>query len=323
MTIKEWIDYWMEVYDKSNVRRTTYEARRYICQNHIIPGLGNIQLTELTEDDVGRFLEDRKHHGNHRPESKSYPEMSDESMLHLHRLLRQCLNQAVRDGLIEKNPADAFRYPKTQAVKANVLTALEAENYMDAAEELDCLPMFNLALMSGLRQRELIALKWSDLDVTKRILTIHKGRVVERCELIDYGGTTREILLPQETAVLLEQEYLRHPNSPYLFPHPGTQKPYSPNMVRLLHNRIIEHSGLDHIRFTDLRHTFAVLTLREGVELSALTETLGLARRYMTKKNYEMYLPGNGQNAPVSGECAPSSEDMRQAADRLENLLNF
>ncbi len=243
MTIKEWTDYWMEVYDKPNVRRTTYEARRYIFQNHIIPGLGNIALTELTEDEDGRFLEDRKHHGNHRPESKSYPEMSDESMLHLHRLLRQCLSQAVRDGLIQKNPADAFRYPKTMTVKANVLTAMEAENYMDAAEELDCLPMFNLALMSGLRQRELIALKWSDLGATKHILTIHKGRAVERCELVDYGGSTREILLPQETVTLLEQEHLRHLSSPYMFPHPGTQKPYSPNMVRLLHNRIVERSG--------------------------------------------------------------------------------
>ena len=323
MTIKDWTDYWMEVYDKPNVRRTTYEARRYIFQNHIIPGLGNIALIELTEDEVGRFLEDRKHHGNHRPESKSYPEMSDESMLHLHRLLRQCLNQAVRDGLIERNPADAFRYPKTITVKANVLTAMEAENYMDAAEELGCLPMFNLALMTGLRQRELIALIWSDLDAAKRILTIYKGRVVERCELVDYEDTIRKIQLSQETVALLEQEHLRHPGSPYMFQHPGTQKPYSPNMVRLLHNRIIERSGLDHIRFTDLRHTFAVLTLREGVELSALTETLGLARRYMTKKNYEMYLPGNGQNAPVSSECDPSSEDLRQAADKLENLLNF
>ena len=94
-------------------------------------------------------------------------------------------------------------------------------------------------------------------------------------------------------------------------------------MVRLLHNRIIERSGLDHIRFTDLRHTFAVLTLREGVELSALTETLGLARRYMTKKNYEMYLPGNGQNTPVNSDYAPSGENLRQAADKLENLMNF
>lgn len=323
MTIKEWTDYWIKVYDKPNVRRTTYEAHRYILQNHIIPSLGSIALTELTEDEVGRFLEDRKHHGNHRPESKSYPEMSDVSMRHLHRLLRQCLSQAVSDGLIEKNPADAFRYQKTLTVKASVLTALEAENYMDAAEEIDCLPMFNLALMSGLRQRELIALKWSDLDAAKRILTIYKGRVVERCELVDYEDTIRKIQLPKETVALLEQEHLRHPCSPYMFQHPGTQKPYSPNMLRLLHNRIIERSGLDHIRFTDLRHTFAVLTLREGVELSALTEKLGLARRYMTKKNYEAYLPERGEKAPVNSDYAPSGEDLRQAADKLENLLNF
>ena len=59
------------------------------------------------------------------------------------------------------------------------------------------------------------------------------------------------------------------------------------------------------------------------MELSALTEKLGLVRRYMTKKNYEAYLPERGQKAPVNSDYAPSGEDLRQAADKLENLLNF
>ena len=85
-------------------------------------------------------------------------------MRHIHRLLQQCLDQAIRDGLITDNPARAFCYPKPKKVSANVLTASEVEDYLDAAERLGHLPMFLLVLTAGLRQGELIALKWSDLD---------------------------------------------------------------------------------------------------------------------------------------------------------------
>ena len=89
-------------------------------------------------------------------------------MRHIHRLLQQCLDQAIRDGLITDNPARAFCYPKPKKVSANVLTPTEVEDYLDAARRLGYLPMFLLALTAGLRQGELIALKWSDLDVNER-----------------------------------------------------------------------------------------------------------------------------------------------------------
>jgi len=83
-----------------------------------------------------------------------------------------------------------------------------------------------------LRQRELIALKWSDLDSKRRILTIHMDRVVERRELVSYGAQTREIVLPAYTVTELEKEHEKHPSSEVMFIHPGTLKPYSPAMLR-------------------------------------------------------------------------------------------
>ena len=69
MTLREYIVNWQEAYDKHQSRPTTYAAHGYIFKNHILPGLGDIPLSELTSDKVGAFLNERKRFGSRRPES--------------------------------------------------------------------------------------------------------------------------------------------------------------------------------------------------------------------------------------------------------------
>ena len=243
-------------------------------------------------------------------------------MRHIHRLLQQCLDQAIRDGLLTENPAKAFHYRKSMTVKANIMTPLEMEDYLDAAERLGYLPMFMLALTAGLRQGELIALKWSDLDIESRTLTIAENRAVVRRELVEYGDQTRTIALTPEVIDLLIMEHAKHPNSPLMFMHPATQRTYSPQMVRRMHNEIIKEAGLDHIRFTDLRHTCAVLSLRNGVETKELTRMLGHYRPSITRQNYEPYLLSTAKKDENMPKEATQSE-LQQAANVLDNLLKF
>ena len=193
MTLREYIAHWQEAYDRHQSRPTTYAAHNYVFKNHILPGLGDIPLSELTSEMVGEFLEERRRFGNHRPGSSG---LGEETMRHIHRLLQQCLDQAIRDGLLTENPAKVFHYRKSTTVKANIMTPLEMEDYLDAAEQLGYLPMFMLALTTGLRQSELIALKWSDLDIESRTLTIAENRAVVRRELVEYGDQTRTIFSP-------------------------------------------------------------------------------------------------------------------------------
>lgn len=247
MTLREYIIFWQETYDKHQSRQTTYAAHNYVFKNHILPGLGDIPLSELTSEMIGDFLEERRRFGNHRPGSSG---LGEETMRHIHRLLQQCLDQAMRDGLISDNPARAFHYSKPKKVNADVLTPLEMEDYLDAAERLGYLPMFMLALTTGLRQGELIALKWSDLDIENWTLTIAENRAVVRRELVEYGSQTRTIALTPEVIDLLIREHDKHPSSPLMFMHPATLKPYSPQMVRRMHDEIIKEAGLDHIRLS-------------------------------------------------------------------------
>ena len=319
MTLREYINFWQETYDKHQSRPTTYEAHNYVFKNHILPGLGDTQISELTSEMVGEFLEERKRFGNHR---RSGFGLGEETMRHIHRLLQQCLNQAIRDGLLTENPAKAFRYRKSTTVKANIMTPLEMEDYLDAAERLGYLPMFMLALTAGLRQGELIALKWSDLDMKKRTLTIAEKRAVERRELVEYGSQTRSIRLTPEVVDLLIMEHSKHPSSPLMFMHPATLKPYSPQMVRRMHKEIIIEAGLDHIRFTDLRHTCAIASLRNGMEAKELAQMLGHARTSMTRQNYTPYLPHKKKKDGESPSEASQAE-LKQAANILDNLLKF
>ena len=319
MTLREYIIFWQETYDKHQSRPTTYAAHNYVFKNHILPGLGDIPLSELTSEMVGEFLEERRRFGNHRPGSSG---LGEETMRHIHRLLQQCLDQAIRDGLLTENPAKAFRYRKSTTVKANIMTPLEMEDYLDAAERLGYLPMFILALTTGLRQSELIALKWSDLDIENRTLTIAENRAVVRRELVEYGSQTRSIRLTPEVVDLLIMEHSKHPSSPLMFMHPATQRPYSPQMVRRMHNEIIKEAGLDHIRFTDLRHTCAVLSLRNGMETKELARMLGHYRPSITRQNYEPYLPHKVQkDEDVPNEATQG--ELQQAANVLDTLLKF
>lgn len=319
MTLREYINFWRETYDKHQSRPTTYAAHNYVFKNHILPGLGDTQISELTSEMVGEFLEERKRFGNHR---RSGFGLGEETMRHIHRLLQQCLDQAIRDGLLTENPAKAFRYRKSTTVKANIMTPLEMEDYLDAAERLGYLPMFMLALTAGLRQGELIALKWSDLDMKKRTLTIAEKRAVERRELVEYGSQTRSIRLTPEVVDLLIMEHSKHPSSPLMFMHPATLKPYSPQMVRRMHKEIIIEAGLDHIRFTDLRHTCAIASLRNGMEAKELAQMLGHARTSMTRQNYTPYLPHKKKKDGESPSEASQAE-LKQAANILDNLLKF
>ena len=88
-------------------------------------------------------------------------------------------------------------------------------------------------------------------------------------------NSIRKISIPQDAVDLLVAEHQKHPSTPWMFPSPKTGEMYHPDSVVNIHKKILKDAGLEHLRFHDLRHTFATLALQNGVDVKTVSSMLG------------------------------------------------
>ena len=152
--------------------------------------------------------------------------------------------------------------------------------HLKAANARGVLPLFYLELTSGLRKGEIAALLWSDLDVENCTLSVTKQLVSSRDGELKItqpktATSVRLISLPQETVELLKEEHAKHPLNIYMFPSPRTGGMYHPDSIVKLHEKILNDAGIEHLRFHDLRHSFATYALQSGADVKTLSCMLG------------------------------------------------
>ena len=151
--------------------------------------------------------------------------------------------------------------------------------------------MFYLELVTGLRKGEITALLWSDLDTQNKTISVSKQYVKNPNGELTLSRpktetSVRKVSIPQEAVDLLVAEHKKHPDNPYMFPSPVTGEMYYPDSVVNQHKKILKDAGLPHIRFHDLRHTFATLALQNGVEVKTVSSMLGHYDAGFTLRTY-------------------------------------
>lgn len=189
------------------------------------------------------------------------------------------LEQAVKEGLIRKNPTDGCNPPKLERKEMKVIQSEQIGAYLQAAANHNVLPMFYLELTSGLRRGELLALLWTDLNLEKNSISVCKSVRGSQGELKVSAPKTRHsirtVVIPQQAVDLLIQEHELHPDNPYMFPSPVTGTMYHPDTAGCIHRKLLKEAGIEPVRFHDLRHTFATLALQNGVDIKTLSGMLG------------------------------------------------
>lgn len=231
-------------------------------------------------------------------------------MVHgIHTLLNNCLEQAVADQLILVNPARGCKLPKMEKREMKVLPEEKIKPYLMEADKRGLLAPFYLELTTGLRRGELLALLWTDLDVENRTISITKQVNRIKGELVvslpKTQNSVRVLPVSQQAVDLMVAEHKKHPGNPYMFPSPKTGGMFDPDSFRHTHEKILKTIGAEHIRFHDLRHTFATLSLKNGVDVKTLSSTLGHYSAGFTLSTYTHATP----------------EMMREAADTMGDVI--
>ena len=291
-TVAEWLRLWYELYAEPNVRPTTAASYRRNIELHVIPHIGDIKLNRLTSRELQKFYKDLLENGRLREAQKEKkPGLSNSTVRGIHMMLHNALDRAVRERLILRNPTEDCIIPKLEKKEMKILRPENIKAYLAAAERRGVLPMFYLELVSGVRKGELVALLWDDLDIERRTISVSKqalsrpgGEIVVNRPKTE--NSIRAISIPQEAVDLLVEEHQKHPDNPYMFPSPKTGGMYYPDSVVNLHKKLLRDAGLGHIRFHDLRHTFATMALQNGVDVKTVSAMLGHYDAGFTLRTY-------------------------------------
>ena len=279
MPFGEWLDFWYQTYVKPQIRPTTqanYEAKIY---QHIIPELGKIPLNQLAQKDLQQFYARMKTAGRLIRTEQFGKGLSDSMVRGLHAACRSALEKAVQEELIRTNPAVGCKLPPKRGREMQVLGREELQRFLIQAQAEGYFELFLLDLCTGLRRGELLALQWDDLDFKTGTLTVNKqvyevkGRL--QVSIPKTRASIRRLVLPPGVVEVLRQ-YRETVDSRWMFPSPVKEDtPMTPGAVRRRLQIILERAGCKRIRFHDLRHTFATLSLESGMDVKTLSAMLG------------------------------------------------
>ncbi|MBI2304634.1 MAG: site-specific integrase [Chloroflexi bacterium] len=295
-TLGQFLTHWLEEVVKPNLRPKTYVTYRDVCHLHIIPALGSRRLTKLSPQELITFYHAELEQG-----------FSPRMVGHIHRVLHRSLEDAVRWQLIPRNVCGLVDSPRVSKVEMKALNAEEARRFLEAAQGEPMEALFVLALTTGMRQGELLGLKWADMDMIQGIIHVRRslaritGKGFVEQEPKTAKGRRTISLTPMATQAL--QEYRRRQLEARLlaggewedrnlvFCNALGRPMEVTNLIRRHFHPLLKKAGLPRVRFHDLRHSCASLLLSMNAHPKVVQELLGHSTISVTMDTYSHTVP--------------------------------
>ena len=282
MTVGEWLDTWLKEY-LADVKQGTSIHYESVVRLHLKPALGDIPLSQLRTPMVQKF------YNKLRAEQRS-----PKYIKNIHGVLHRALDMAVQVEYLERNPTSACILPKVVEKPVVPLDAPEQKKLFEALKGNPFETLFLTATFTGMRIGELIGLTWDCVDFENEVIYVEKQLVQTRKKGQKYrfgtlkNGKTRVIapapyimqVLKKHKIAQAEQRLLmgdlwnpgEFPN--LVFTHKDGSHYSQPTIWKEFQD-ILAAAGLEHHRVHDLRHTFAVNSLRAGDDIKTLQENMG------------------------------------------------
>lgn len=285
----------------TKVKKQTLNTYRWIVEKHIIPAIGYVELTKLTPMMIqGLYTKLTKEQA-----------LSDENIQKVHTLINDSLKKAERWRLIARNPAALVDRPTAVKKEITVWNVEEVRRFLKYAKKSGRYYIaFLLALTTGMRQGEILGLRWKDVDFENGCVRITQTLSSDGKELLPYTKTksgSRTIDLPEETIMELKEHWL------FIRGEKGAKvykdldlvvctefgTPTHKSNIRRVFKNIIKKADIPKIRFHDMRHTHATLLLLQGVNPKIVSERLGHADVRITLDTYSHLLPSMQKDTAI------------------------
>lgn len=353
LKLSQWIETWLTDHAAHRVSQRTLEGYRVKLEANVIPTLGAIEIQKLTAPDIQRLYSElresgRRVRGKEGAASSQPPGLSAQTVLHVHRILFQCLKAATRQRVIARNPAEDVTPPSPKRARAKG-GAADAGGQIRALDRSELPALFAacagtpshtiaaLAVGTGMRRGEMLALRWSDVDLDKKTIRINRAMDVTRkfgvqikdapkndssrrtigiddglCSLLRaHRKEQKELALklgksyPADCLIfpaLIKRARGRQPLRPD-YSEVDFNRPHDPGSVTKDFRALAAAAGFPDLRLHDLRHTHATHLLLEGVPVHAVAQRLGHSTPVVTMTIYAHVLRrAEDQAAQVSGD---------------------
>ena len=292
-------------------------------RRHLIPSLGNLPITQLKPEHIQRYYSEKASSG-----------LSTQTIRHHHTCLHKALQVAEEWGLITRNPSDAVRPPRVQRNEMQTWNEEEVSLFLDAARHGPYYALFYVALFTGMRRSEILALRWCDVDlilcqihVSRSLHVLKGGQPVFRSTKTDKGR--RMVALSPSTALVLGEHRKKQelekamleikPQDNDLVFSQIDGNPMLPNTVTHAWIKLVRRTGIKVIRLHDARHTHASLMLKQGAHPKVVQERLGHASIQVTLDTYSHVAPGLQEAAAKRFDEAFTVKYNKRENEAVEN----
>jgi integrase len=290
ITVGDFLDRYYTDVASHTLRAKTLVSYESIIRLHLKPEIGYLRLVALTPAHLQNLYAKKLDSG-----------LSKRSVQYIHAVIHRVLTQAVKWGILVRNIADAVDAPKVNKKAPEVLTEAQVKQLLDSTTgRLKAIIL--IAATCGLRQGEILGLRWEDTDLNKSSIyisqtaqSIYKQGIIISEPKTERGK--REVTLPEVTIETLKEYQLVTGDYKGLIFHTDTYKPVAARNVLRDYQALLDKGGLPHVTFHSLRHYHATALLQKNVNPKIVQERLGHSRISETLDIYSHVIPGMQQEA--------------------------
>jgi len=302
-SVGDWLDRWIELYVRPHREPKTTKYYEAFVRLHLKPAVGGTPLRKLTVQHLQKLLTEKAQSG-----------LSADFIRGLRATIRAALNQAWKEGLIEQNVAAKITPPKLKKPKPQALSMKETKSFLESLADNPLGPLFAFSLATGLRLGEATGLRWSNVDIKGKVVSVSQQlqRIDGELRLKELKSSSSRRAVPlskiamraiqEQKAKQLLESNANPLNLVFLNPH---GRPLDPKFVDSRLKEALVGAELRPMSFHKLRHTAATLMVAAGADLHHVKQQLGHSQISLTANLYAHSV----------------SEAQRRAAELLNDVL--